>query len=195
LLKRDKGAFHVGSVVGTQRPDFTALYRGVPVLIVEETEDDDLDGTQADIVNKFAWIPHLRRLSLFIGIVVCFRYIRVLLLRRDQAIETVYDGNCEDKADRLAFLQPAVNTARVVKYYQGLVRSSSLPLNQWHSRGDGKWVLLDFKGVDIKCPTPTFYRMVEFYDKIKHIPFIERLSASRIDDAHDQGIIIWSRSG
>jgi tRNA A-37 threonylcarbamoyl transferase component Bud32 len=180
---------HVGSIVGSQRPDFTALHFGVPILLVEEQEDDNLDGAQADIVRKFAWIPNLRRLPFFIGIAICFRYVRVLLLRRGEAPEIVFDGNCEEQKDRRAFLRPAVNIARVLKYFRNFVLASSLRMNVWHPRAGEKWLRLDFKGADIRCPRDTFGWMVQFYNAARGIPFLERITGSAIDETTNMGVI------
>jgi hypothetical protein len=146
---------HVGSVDESEQPDFTALNIGVPILLVQEKEEDDLNGAQADIVDKFAWIPYLRRLPFFTGIAFCSRYVSVLLLRPNEPAEIVFSTNCDSQDERRAFLRPAVNTARVLKLFLNFVLGSGVRMNVWHERADDKWLRLGLKVLTSDVPEMT----------------------------------------
>jgi hypothetical protein len=76
-----------------RRPDFSGLYNGVPVLIVKEKEDDDIQGAVNDVINKFVWIPQLSCLPFFIGFAFSFNALRIIKLTKDMLPVTIFFAN------------------------------------------------------------------------------------------------------
>ena len=118
------------------RPDFTALYEGVPVLIVEEKEGDAIRAAKNDIINKFVWIPNLHRLPFFIGIAFSFTHVGIVQLKRNEPAVTLFSRQLNSFKDRLAVLKPAINVARVLKHFidSGLMEPAGLSMEKWHNR-------------------------------------------------------------
>jgi hypothetical protein len=149
------------------------------LLLVEEKADGDIDGAVADILNKFGWIPNFRSLPFFVAIAICFTHVRVLALRRDGHTQVLFDGGCGTIEDRLLFLRPAFNIARVVKFFvvNSLFTPIVLCMNQWHTRQGGKKLRLNFRGAEVQCRDEVVYgNLIQFYDRCANanVPFLER---------------------
>jgi hypothetical protein len=162
----------------TKRPDFTALYGGVPLLIGEEKEGDDIKGAMDDIINKFTWIPNLRRLPFFIGIAFSFNQVRIVRLVRNAPMELLFSHALGSLEDRLAVLQPAVNVARVLKYFvdSDMITPAGLSMGKWHMRPCGKHIKISLQGVEVKCTANKFKPLKAFYSACQNVAYLERLS-------------------
>jgi hypothetical protein len=162
-----------------KRPDFAALYSGVPILIDEEKTGDDIQGAVNDVINKFVWIPHLRNLPFFLGIAFSFHQIRIVKIVRNSAPEILFSGNCSSPAERYAVLKPAVNVARVLKYFIGanMIHPVGLSMDTWHKRPCEKRIKLTHEGAQVECPGQKKFRFLKkFYEKCNEVPFLESLS-------------------
>ena len=163
----------------SKRPDFTALYSGVPIMIDEEKSMDNIQGAVDDVVNKFVWIPNLRALPFFVGFAFSFNQIRIVKLVRDSPYVILFAGNCSSTEDRYAVLKPAINVARVLKYFinSNMIHPAGLSMGQWHQRPCGKSIKLSHVGVQVTCPNMIKFQFLkEFYQKCGQVPFLERLS-------------------
>ena len=164
-----------------KRPDFAALYSGVPILVDEEKIGDDIQGAVDDVINKFVWIPHLRNLPFFLGIAFSFNQIRIVKIIRNSPPEIIFVGNCSSTAERYAVLKPAVNVARVLKHFIGtnMIHPLGLSMNTWHKRANEKRIKLTHEGAEVECPDRKKFRFLKkFYEKCNkvHVPFLESLS-------------------
>jgi len=165
----------------TQRPDFTALYGGVPVFIDEEKEGDNIAAAVDDVINKFNWIPNLRRLPFFIGFAFSFNHVRILRLARNEPLQTLFSHALSSFEDRLAVLQPAVNIARALKHFidSDMITPAGLSMGKWHKRRDGKQIKLSLQGVEVKCTNQTKFQFLKkFYDQCRNVQYLERLTDS-----------------
>lgn len=160
-----------------KRPDFTALFGGVPVLIDEEKDGDNVSGAVDDIINKFSWIPNLHKLPFFIGIAFSFNQVRFVQLTRNAPPRVIFSHALGSLGDKLAILQPAINVARVLKYFIGsdMIAPAGLSMGKWHTRPCGKLIKLSLQGVEVKCEQPKYGLLKAFYDKCKNILHLERL--------------------
>jgi len=180
---------HVASTVGTTRPDFSALHNNVPVFFAEEKEGDNLQGAIADVLTKFAWIPNLMRLPFFITFAVCFSQFAVIIWRRDMhPTQRFYP--ISTLVERLAVLKKMINIAGVVRYIvlNQLIIPSTLTMNEWHDRQNGKQIRLNSRGMELKCSDVRYPDLLNFYNACKatrasraspardSVPFIERLN-------------------
>jgi hypothetical protein len=161
-----------------KRPDFTALYGGVPLLIDEEKEGDDIKGAMDDIINNFSWIPNLRRLPFFIGIAFSFNQVRIVRLVRNAPMELLFSHALGSLEDRLAVLQPAVNVARVLKYFvdSDMITPAGLSMGNWHKRACGKDIKISLQGVEVKCIENKFKYLKAFYSACRNVAYLERLT-------------------
>jgi hypothetical protein len=168
----------VDTTTKAKRPDFTALYSGVPILVDEEKDMDNIQGAVDDVVNKFVWIPNLRALPFFLGFAFSVNQIRIVKLVRDSPHVIIFHGNCSTTEDRYAVLKPAINVARVLKYFitSGMIYPAGLSMGSWHDRPCGKGIKLSHVGAEIKCPcSKKFQFLKNFYDECGQAPFLERL--------------------
>ena len=169
----------------TKRPDFTALFGGVPVFIDEEKEGDNVAEAVDDIINKFKWIPNLHRLPFFIGIAFSFSHMRIVQLNRDAQPTVIFAHSISTFQDRLSVLQPAVNVARVLKHFvdTDMITPAGLSMGKWHSRPCGKQIKISLQGVEVKCHNQAKYKLLkQFYDVCKDVPYLERLCEASNDD-------------
>ena len=159
------------------------------MFIDEEKEGDDIANAVDDIINKFAWIPNLRRLPFFIGIAFSFNHIRIVRLTRNAPHHILFSHALGSFEDRLAVLQPAVNIARVLKHFveSDMITPAGLSMGKWHDRSCGKQIKLSLHGVEVKCEPKKFKFLKSFYDACKDIPFLERLIES---DAHKRKLTL-----
>ena len=175
-FKRDNNMGGTITVNPQQRPDFCAFHNGVVVLMAEENADGDIGGAEADIRNKFAWIPQLI-IPFFIAFAFCFSRVKVIGIRRNLPIYTVFDCLCSTLADRLLFLRPAVNIARVLRYFimEDLIFPIGLKMNTWHTRPSGKKLRLLMRGAEVVCHNVALYRrLLGFYNHCADVPYLER---------------------
>ena len=165
----------------TKRPDFAALYGGVPIFIDEEKEGDNIAEAMDDIINKFVWIPNLRRLPFFIGIAFSFNQVRIVRLNRNAPQNVLFSHTLGTLEDRLAVLQPAVNVARVLKHFvdSDMITPAGLSMGKWHLRPCGKQIKISLQGVEVKCQNPTKYKFLKgFYNACQNVPYLEHLSGA-----------------
>ena len=165
----------------SMRPDMTILSNGVPIVMVEEKEQENIAGAAADLINKFVWIPHLRRLPFFIGFAFSFTHVRILLFERNTAARLIFGGPCATLADRYDVLKPAVNVARVLKHFvdSDLIYPAGLAMGVWHPRPCGKRIRLSAAGAEVEChDTPTFQRLKKLYDACRNVAHLERATGS-----------------
>jgi hypothetical protein len=163
----------------SKRPDFTALYSGVPILVGEEKSMDNIQGAVDDVVNKFVWVPNLRNLPFFVGFAFSFHQIRIVKLVRGSPHVILFHGNCSSTEDRFAVLKPAINVARVLKYFinSNMIHPAGLSMGTWHERPCGKTIKLTHVGAQVTCHEVRRFKFLkEFYRKCVRVPFLERLS-------------------
>ena len=161
----------------SKRPDLTMLHHGVPILMVEEKEGDDIAGAASDLINKFVWIPHLRRLPFFIGFAFSFSRVRIIQIPRNEPPVTLFEGPCIDTADRYDVLKPAVNVARLLKYFinADLIHPAGLAMGSWHERQCGKKIKLSAGKVEVKCESAARFKFLKtFYNVCAQVPYLER---------------------
>ena len=166
------------TVNSSLKPNFVMLHRGVGILIAEEKEGSDLQAAKEDIVNKFGWIPHVQRLPFFIGIAFCETEMEVVSISPHKVISTLFHGPCRDITERSGCLGPAVNIARVLKYWigNGFICPIGLSMGSWHKRDCGKSIRIIFQGVQIQYPDrKTFLRLKQFYEKCRNVPNLEQM--------------------
>jgi hypothetical protein len=177
-FSRNTAAGGTMTVNPLQRPDFVAHVKGVGILIVEEKDGNDAQSAKDDIVNKFGWIPHIQNLPFFIGIAICASTIEILEISHQKVFRTLFFGACSSTDERLQCLVPAVNIARVLKYWitNNFIESMSLSMGKWHQRPCGKSIRIGFHGVDIiYSKREDYLRLKDFYNKCNNIPYLERL--------------------
>jgi hypothetical protein len=160
-----------------QRPDFTALFRRVPILIAEEKDGDALEEAIVDCVGKFAWIPNLMNLPMFFSIAICFSRISIVIHRRSHHPEHE-NFMITEREDRVNFLRIAVNLGRVLKHFitQELIEPSGIPWNIDVFRPNGKVIKLTFWGATVTCDTTQRYSTLQaFYKACEQVNHIEHL--------------------
>jgi hypothetical protein len=160
----------------SKRPDMTILCNGVPILMVEEKDEGNISAAASDLMNKFVWIPHLRRLPFFIGFAFCFTHVRIVLFERNMPPTILFSHPCATTADRYDVLKPAVNVARVLKHFvdTDLIYPVGLVMGVWHKRQCGKKIRLSAAGAEVECPDArTFKRLKKFYAECHNVEYLE----------------------
>jgi hypothetical protein len=164
-----------------RRPDMTIMCNGVPIVMVEEKEESNIAGAVSDLINKFVWIPHLRRLPFFIGFAFCFTHVRIVQFERSLPARVIFSGPCATIADRYDVLKPAVNVARVLKYFvdSDLVYPAGLKMGAWHPRQCGKSIRLSATGVEVQCPDARTFKLLKaLYLACRNVPYLEHATDS-----------------
>lgn len=161
----------------SKRPDMTITCNGVPIVMVEEKEEGNIGAAASDLINKFVWIPHLRRLPFFIGFAFCFTHVRIVLFEQNLPSKVIFGGPCATLADRYDVLKPVVNVARVLKHFvdSDLIYPAGLAMGTWHMRMCGKRIRLSAAGAEVEChDARTFKRLKQLYTACCNVAHLER---------------------
>ena len=161
-----------------RRPDFTALYGGVPVLIAEEKDEDNIQGAIDDVINKFDWIPNLRELPFFICFAFSFTQVKIVKLVKNAPHTILLSASLTSLEDRLTVLKPAMNVARVLKHFidVDMIHHAGLAMGKWHKRNCGKEIRLSSRGVEVKCNGQKFKFFKKLYQACVNVSFLEKLT-------------------
>ena len=103
------------TTVGTTRSDRTDKLCGVPIVVVEET-DDLVDEAVEDIIRKRVWLPHFNGIPFMFGLAISITALKICKLTSSDTI-VIFEANLNMMSDRIRSVLAVVNIARALRLF------------------------------------------------------------------------------